>query len=99
MGELRKAVNRSIKYGISHGTIDEDRDAAVIAMTQHMADILDSDGGQSSIMRYVSPSAFLTYCQQLGLVPGKQNGVKPDKQSDKIIELVGNSKWKKRANG
>lgn len=95
-GKLLKAVNTSIEYGIENGRIDADRDAASIEMVRHMARILDSDGGDSSIMRYVSPASFFNYCEKLGFIPTQKDDT-VTKAGKNIINLVGNSKWKKQA--
>ena len=95
-GRIRRAVDRSIRYGKEQGRINPERDAAPIAMIQHLANILDSDAGESSIMRYVSPSMFLSYCEKLGFTPPEEvKDKKPEKKPDKKISLVvGQSKWK-----
>ena len=43
----------------------------------------------------VSPSIFLKYCEALGLTIDKKS--RNDKE-EKVISLVGNSKWKKASN-
>lgn len=99
MGELLKAVDKSVKNGIKNGRIDPDRDAATIAMLRHMAKVLDSDETESSsVMRYVSPSSFLAYCDKLGFAPDAVK-VEEKKKADKNSKLhvVGGSKWAKRA--
>ena len=96
-GKLLEAVEISVENGINEGRIDEKRDAATIEMLKHMAEVLDSDQtGQSSVMRYVSPASFLSYCEKLGFVPEINDQIKPkriDKNSK--LHIVGNSQWKR----
>ena len=92
-GRLRKAVEKSISSGVKSGTIDLERDAATIEMLRFMADTLDADDG-SSIIRYISPSSFLTFCEKLGFLP-KLTGADKEEAKGTVLSLVGNSKWKR----
>lgn len=95
-GRLRKAVDKSINEAVSSGFLDLERNAAPIAMLRYMADNLDSDSGETPMMRYVTPASFLSYCDSLGLLPDK--GAPKPKQEPRIVSMVGNSKWaQKRA--
>lgn len=99
-GRLRKAVDKSIESAVSSGSLDLDKNAAPIAMLRYMADKLDSDGGETPMMRYVTPASFLSYCDSLGLTPAKaQKEQKPSAPKPNIVRVAGNSKWKARANG
>ena len=89
-------VEKSISYGIDTGKIDPERDAASLGMLRYMADALDDDGGSTSVLRYVTPASFLSYCKEFGFMPEIE---KREKRIDKNSKLhvVGNSKWKKNA--
>jgi len=93
-GKLRKAVEKSISAGAKAGSIQTDRDAATIEMLRHMADMLDSEAGGPSVIRYVSPASFLAYCEKLGFVPALGQSKEEDTKA-KVVQLVGNSKWKR----
>lgn len=98
-GRLRKAVERSINEAVSSGNVSLDKHAAPIAMLRYMADNLDRDSGETPMMRYVTPASFLSYCDALGLLPGKDG--KPNAGQPRIVGMVGNSKLKQKmaANG
>ena len=98
-GRLRKAVDKSINEAVSSGNVDLEKHAAPIAMLRYMADNLDSDSGETPMMRYVTPASFLSYCDALGLLPGKDSKV--GAEQPRVVSLVGNSKWaqKRAANG
>lgn len=93
-GRLRKAVDKSIRHAVSSGNLDLEQSAAPIAMLRYMADNLDSDSGETPMMRYVTPASFLSYCDSLGLLPDGKKPAKP-KQADEsnIVTVVGRSKW------
>jgi len=99
-GRLRKAVDKSIDSAVSSGSLDLEKNAAPIAMLRYMADNLDSDSGETPMMRYVTPASFLSYCESLGLTPPKQVKEKKTPASKpNVVRIAGNSKWKARANG
>lgn len=95
-GRLREAVEKSIKSGTKSGGIDLERDAATIEMLRYMADTLDDKEGGPSMVRYISPNAFLTYCEKLGFMP-KTTGTEREQAKATVLSIVGNSKWKKQA--
>jgi len=96
---LSEAVEKSVKNGIEAGRIDPERDAATIAMLEHMADVLDKDNTKtSSVMRYVSPASFLNYCEKLGFTPASRDADgTPRTDKNAKLHLVGKSKWAKQA--
>ena len=99
-GRLRKAVEKSINEAVNCGNIDLNKHAAPIAMLRYMADSLDSDTGETPMLRYVSPASFLNYCDALGLTPSSKSDEKKatkDKPSGRVTmtSMVGNSKWAK----
>lgn len=98
-GTIRKSVEKSIKHGVDAGVIDLDRDAAALGMLRHMANVLDSDNGDTPVLRYVTPASFLAYCEKLGFVPEIKKTEEKPRRIDKNSKLhvVGNSSWKKRA--
>lgn len=86
--DIRKAVDKSIQFGLDRGRIHPERDAALIEMIRYMADRLDSDSGNTPTTRYITPASFLSYCEKLGLQPDLDMPVEAPKG------LVGHSKWK-----
>ena len=93
MGKIRKAVEVSIKYALAQGKADKKRDAAVIEVLRYMADQLDDDTGQGTPKaRYITPASFLSYCQQIGIVPDPESLDKSDRPRPAFV--VGQSKWK-----
>lgn len=95
-------LNESIKEGKKAGTINEKRQGAVIAAARKLAEVMDDPDWP--IMRgkidNVSSSVFLKYCEALKLTePGAQAPTRTKKtNSAKVVNIVGNSKWKKAAN-
>ena len=89
-GRLRKAVDRSIKTAVGEGRLDLDAQSATIGMLRYMADQLDRAGVETSILRNISPTAFLSYCQALGFTvpegaPRRGKRAEPDPDDEKVV--------------
>lgn len=94
-GRLRKAVEKSIRYGVDTGNIDLERNAAMLGMIRYMADALDNDDGETPVLRYVTPASFLSYCEKLGFTQIKVQQTEKEKQEEHTkITVVGGSRWK-----
>ena len=97
-GRLRKGVEKSIKAAIDAGNLDIERSAAPIALLRYLADEIDKSNGESNVLRYISPSAYLNYCKELGFFPegvDKKTLKEEPKEAENVVSIVGNSKWKR----
>jgi hypothetical protein len=96
-------LNESIKAAEKAGRIDTKTQGAVIAAARKLAAMMDEPSWP--IVRgkidNVSPSVFLKYCEALKLMePIPKEPAKRTKKTNntKVVDIVGNSKWKKAAN-
>lgn len=97
-GRLRKGVEKSIKAAVDAGKLDIDKAAASIAMLRYLADEIDRSRGESNVLRYISPSSYLSYCEKLGFIPDavpEKKQKEAQEESSKVVTIVGNSKWKR----
>ena len=87
--------NKSVKAGIEAGRIDKDRNGAVIEAAKKIAKIMDDPDWPLVKGKFdnVYPSLFLKYCETLGITDLE----KGQKEKDKPLRVVGNSKWRKQA--
>ena len=88
--------NRSVKAGIEAGRIDKDRNAAVIEAAKKIARLMDDPDWPVVKGKFdnVYPSLFLRYCETLGITDLNKG---QQKEKDKPLSIVGNSKWRKQA--
>lgn len=97
-GRLRKGVEKSIKAAVEAGKLDLEQSAAPIALLRYLADKIDESAGKSNALRYISPSQYLNYCKELGFFPegvDKKTKKEEPKESENVVSIVGNSKWKR----
>ena len=98
--KVREALNIAIREAVKDGRINRKKQGAVIEAARKVASVMDAPDWP--IVRgkidNVSPGVFLKYCEKLGLTVEAPKEQK-DQKSDKVVELVGNSKWKKHAHG
>ena len=99
--KVRDALNAAVRQAVKDGKLNRKMHGATIEAARKVATVMDDPDWP--IVRgkidNVSPAVFLKYCEALGLTIGKEakqpKSAKVD--SDKVISVVGNSKWKKRA--
>jgi len=91
---VRKKFDDSIAEAIKRGTIDRKTHGALIEVARKLADIMDDPEWPIIKGKYdnVSPSTFLKYCEKLGVA---SDIVIEKPKKSQVIELVGNSKWKR----
>ena len=101
--KVREALNIAIREAVKDGRINRKKQGAVIEAARKVASVMDAP--EWPIVRgkidNVSPGVFLKYCEKLGLTVEATKGQQDQKdlKSDKVVEIIGNSKWKKHAHG
>ena len=101
--KVRDALNAAIREGVKDGTIDRKKHGPVIEAARKVSSVMDQEGWPivNGKIDNVSPSVFLKYCEDLGIIAEKKEPKKEKKTEEKkepILTLVGNSKWKKASN-
>lgn len=86
-------LNSSINEAVKDGRLDRKKHGALIEAARKLASTMDREGWPIIDGRFdnVTPSTYQKYCEMLHLTPD----AKPAETPDKVIKLVGNSKWKK----
>lgn len=87
-------LNRSISVAVKDGRIDRAKHGALIEAARKLAEVMDRDGWPIIDGRFdnVTPSTYQKYCELLHLTPEDTPAAD---ETDKVVKLVGGSKWKK----
>ena len=95
--KIRDSLNQAIREAVKEGKIDRKKHGPIIEAARKVAKVMDDPDWPIVEGRIdnVSPSIFLKYCEALGLTIDKKN--RNDKE-EKVVSLVGNSRWKKASN-
>ena len=103
---LIEKFDEAVAAALSDGLIDEIKQGPIIEAARKVAIVMDEP--EWPIVRgridNVSPSVFLKYCDKLGLAPDvelpkKKKEEPPAEGPEKVVQLVGSSKWKKASHG
>lgn len=100
MASVLEAFEKSVNAAIDAGTVDEDRDAALIEAARRLAIMMDEP--EWPLVRgkldNVSPSAFLKYCDKLHIGPVDKPETEDKPKASGLTVMVNRSRFAKAAN-
>ena len=89
--------NSSVNEAVKEGRLDRKKHGAIIEAARKLAATMDREGWPIIDGRFdnVTPSTYKQYCEMLHLTP---DGEPAKEETEKVLKMVGNSKWKKASN-